>query len=356
MVMRLDQPPSDLRSQRAPSVLVTGGAGYIGSHVVLALVEAGWRVVVLDDLSTGHRAAVAEGVPLVIGDVADRELVAGLLAKHAIRAVVHLAGSVVVSDSIAQPLAYYANNTLAGHALISACVAAGVAAFVFSSTAAVYGDPETLPVTEETTPRPVNPYGRSKLMTEWMLCDAHAAYGLPYLVFRYFNVAGADPAGRAGPSTPGATHLLKRACAAAVGRQPRLQIFGTDYPTPDGTCIRDFIHVGDLAAAHVAALDHLRRGGESLILNCGYGRGYSVREVVAAVERISGRRLEVEQAPRRPGDPVAVVAAADLIQARLDWRPRYDDLDTIVAHALRWERKLADAGHAYRAFQNLESE
>ena len=323
------------------SVLVAGGAGYLGSHVVLALAEAGWPVAVIDDLSPGRRAAVPDGVPLVRGDIADRRLVGDALRRFDVTAVLHFAGSIVVPDSVRRPLDYYANNTLASHALLRACVDAGVRAVVFSSTAAVYGEPDAVPVDEDAPTRPVNPYGRSKLMTEWMLRDVDAAHGLRHVTLRYFNVAGADPRARTGLATPGATHLVKVACEVALGRRPALQVFGTDYPTPDGTCVRDYIHVTDLAVAHVEALRHLLAGGPSLTLNCGYGRGFSVREVVAAVERRIGRPLAVEFAPRRPGDATQVIAATDRIAGQLGWRPALDDLDTIIAHALAWERKLA---------------
>jgi UDP-glucose 4-epimerase len=322
------------------TVLVTGGAGYIGSHVVLALRDAGWPVIVLDDLSTGHRQAVPEGVVFAQGDVGDRRLLGQLFERHAIDAVVHLAGSISVPESMARPLEYYRNNTLNSHTLIEASVAAGVGAWIFSSTAAVYGDPDAVPVAEDAPTRPLNPYGRSKLMTEQMLIDAAAAHRLPHVILRYFNVAGADPAGRAGPATPGAAHLLKVACEAAVGKRASVPLYGEDYPTADGTCVRDFIHVSDLAEAHVKALGSLLAGGPSAVLNCGYGRGFSVREVLDAVARACGRPLVIEAAPRRPGDAVEVVAAAGRIRAALGWQPRYDDLDQIVGDALAFERRL----------------
>ncbi len=324
------------------TVLVTGGAGYIGSHAVLALRDAGRPVVVLDDLSTGRRAAVPDGVPFVAGDAGDPALVGRLLRDHAVGAVMHFAGSIVVPDSVERPLDYYRNNTLTSHALIVACVQAGVERFIFSSTAAVYGMPDRLPIDEDTALRPINPYGSSKLMTEWMLRDAAAAHGLRPVVLRYFNVAGADPALRSGQSTRVATHLLKIAAQVATGQRPELQVFGDDYPTPDGTCVRDYIHVSDLAAAHVAALEHLERGGGALTLNCGYGRGYSVRAMVEAVERALGRPLAVRMAGRRAGDPPALVADVGRIGRTLDWTPRFADLDGIVATALAWERRLVE--------------
>ncbi len=322
------------------AVLVTGGAGYIGSHVVRQLGAAGYRVVVLDDLSKGFREAVL-GAELVVASTADRERVTRLLGERRIEAVLHFAAHTVVPESVAEPLKYYANNTCASRTLLECCAQAGVERFVFSSTAAVYGIPDGPVATEDTPTRPINPYGTSKLMTEWMLRDLAAASGLRYAVLRYFNVAGCDPAGRIGQSTPEATLLIKVACEVATGRRAALSVFGTDYPTPDGTGVRDYIHVEDLAAAHLAALAHLEGGGESLTVNCGYGHGYSVREVIAAVERAAGRRLEVREAPRRPGDPPSLIAGVARIRERLGWEPRYDDLDTICAHALAWERKLA---------------
>jgi UDP-glucose 4-epimerase len=331
------------------AVLVTGGAGYIGSHMVLALLEAGERAVVLDDLSTGVRANLAAGARLVEGSVADEALVARLIAEERIEAVLHFAGSVVVPDSVADPLGYYENNTIASHRLIRAAVRGGVRHFIFSSTAAVYGAPSAgaAAIGEDAPLAPINPYGASKAMTERMLADAGAAHGLSHACLRYFNVAGADPQGRTGQSTPNATHLIKVAVQAALGHRPRLEIFGTDYDTPDGTCIRDYIHVSDLAEAHLATLAHLRAGGAPAVFNCGYGRGHSVREVIAAVRRVSGLPLEPVEAARRPGDPPALVAEAGRIRAATGWTPRLADLDTIVAHALAWERRLgAGAGAA----------
>jgi UDP-glucose 4-epimerase len=322
------------------AVLVTGGAGYIGSHMVLALVDASEEVVVLDDLSTGFRWAVTEPARLVVGDVADQKLVAELIRGHGIESVIHFAAKIVVPDSVADPLGYYLANTVKTRALLAATIDAGVRHFVFSSTAAVYGMPKENPVGEDAELRPISPYGSSKLMSEWMLRDAAAAArGLKYVALRYFNVAGADARGRSGQSTPNATHLIKVACECAVGKRPGMQIFGTDYPTPDGTCIRDYIHVTDLAAAHLDALSHMRRGGESLVLNCGYGRGYSVRQVIDAVQRVSGTKFQVSLAPRRPGDPAEIVARADRIRSALGWQPKYDNLELIVRHALAWERK-----------------
>lgn len=323
------------------SVLVTGGAGFIGSHMVWALVDSGAKVVVLDNLVTGFEWAVAGAATFVRGDVGDGPLVERLIREHGVDAVIHFAGSVVVPDSVSDPLGYYLNNTAKARTLIESAVRGGVKAFIFSSTAAVYGMAGEKPVAETATPAPMSPYGRSKLMTEMMLADTAAAHPLRYVALRYFNVAGADPKGRTGQSTKGATHLIKVASETATGKRPRMEIFGTDYPTRDGTCIRDYIHVTDLVEAHLAALAYLRGGGESLVANCGYGRGYSVLEVVDSVRRVSGRPLEVVLSPRRPGDPAAVVAETALIGRKLGWRPRLDDLDTIVRHALAWEEALA---------------
>ncbi|MDO8534649.1 MAG: UDP-glucose 4-epimerase GalE [Xanthobacteraceae bacterium] len=322
------------------AVLVTGGAGYIGSHMVLALIDAGEDVIVLDDLSTGFRRAVHQAATLYVGDVADEALVKRLVAEHGIEAVIHFAAKIVVPDSVADPLGYYLANTVKSRALIAAAIEAGVKRFVFSSTAAVYGMPKEMPVSEDAPLRPMSPYGASKLMTEWMLRDAAAAHGLKYIALRYFNVAGADPAGRSGQSTPNATHLIKVACETALGKRDHMNVYGTDYPSPDGTCIRDYIHVSDLVAAHLDALGHLRGGGDNLTLNCGYGRGYSVLEVIETVKRVSGVDFPVIHSPRRAGDPAAIVARADRIRAALGWRPRLDDLPTIVEHALAWERRL----------------
>ncbi len=322
------------------AILVTGGAGYIGSHMVLALCDAGEAVVVLDDLSTGIRANVDPRARFVSGDVADQPLVFALIAEHGVNAVVHFAARIVVPDSVADPLGYYLANTVKTRALLAAVTEAKVPHFVFSSTAAVYGNVSQEPVSEETPAAPVSPYGASKLMSEIMLRDSAAAYGLNYVALRYFNVAGADPKGRAGQSTPRATHLIKVACEAATGKRNSMEIFGTDYPTKDGTCIRDYIHVSDLVAAHLDALNYLKSGGGNEVLNCGYGAGYSVREVIDTVKRVSGVDFPVSIGPARAGDPAAIVAGAGRIRQVLGWQPKLDDLETIVRHALAWERKL----------------
>jgi UDP-glucose 4-epimerase len=322
------------------SVLVTGGAGYIGSHAVLALLDAGERVVVLDNLSTGFAKAVPGQAILIEGDIGDSGLLKAVMADHAVEAVMHFAAKTVVPESVADPSPYWRNNANKIARLIHAMRDRGVGRLVFSSTAAVYGDVGLEPVREDSPLAPVSPYGRSKLAAEWMITDCAAAYGLSAAILRYFNVAGADPAGRAGQSTAAATHLIKAACQAVLGKRGPLQVFGTDYPTPDGTGVRDYIQVSDLADAHIAALAHLRGGGETLTLNVGYGRGYSVREVVEAVGRAAGEPVPVTEAPRRPGDPASVVADVSRIRALLDWRPKFNDLDAIVAQALAWERKL----------------
>jgi UDP-glucose 4-epimerase len=322
------------------AILVTGGAGYIGSHMVLELLDAGEQVVVLDNLSTGFRTAVAKPAHLIVGDAGDESLARLVLGRHKIEAIIHFAGSIVVPDSVADPLGYYHNNTVKSRALIAAAVEAGVKSFIFSSTAAVYGNPQQIPVPESAPLAPLSPYGSSKMMTEIMLADAAKAHDLRYVALRYFNVAGADPQGRSGQSTRNATHLIKVACEAALGKRERMQVFGTDYPTPDGTCVRDYIHVKDLARAHLAALRHLRGGGTSDVFNCGYSRGYSVLEVVEAVKRVSGRDFEVVLAGRRPGDPATIVACSAKIRSALGWKPELDDLDRIVAHALAWEARL----------------
>jgi UDP-glucose 4-epimerase len=324
------------------SVLVTGGAGYIGSHLVLELLDAGETVVVIDNLSTGFRWAVPQAATLVVGDIGDRDLVRTVIQKHKVEAIIHFAGSIVVPESVADPLGYYRNNTANSRDLMEVAVATGVRHFIFSSTAAVYGNPAETPVTETAAPAPMSPYGSSKLMTEIMLADTARAHDLRYVALRYFNVAGADPAGRTGQSTDGATHLIKVACETALGKRPRMDVFGTDYPTPDGTCVRDYIHVKDLARAHTAALAYLRNGGRSDIFNCGYTKGYSVLEVIGAVKRVSGVDFEVRLSPRRPGDPAAIVAASDKIRGTLGWVPEHDDLDRIVAQALAWESRLAE--------------
>lgn len=322
------------------TVLVSGGAGYIGSHMVLELLDRGESVVVLDNLSTGFWWAVPKEVPLIQGDVADQDLVARLIAEHGISEIAHFAAKIVVPESVADPLGYYLNNTVKTRALLESAVRGGVRRVIFSSTAAVYGEPPVSPVPEEIELNPINPYGRSKLMSEWMLADAAKAHGLGYVVLRYFNVAGADPRGRSGQSSPNATHLIKVAGQAALGQRDGLEVFGTDYPTPDGTCVRDYIHVTDLARAHLAALDHLRGGGESLTLNCGYGRGYSVKQVVEVVKKVSGVDFPVKFSGRRAGDPAALVAKADRIRNELGWKPEHEDLEEIVRQALAWEDSL----------------
>ena len=326
------------------TVLVTGGAGYIGSHMVLALHDAGEQVVVLDNLSTGFRDAVPEAVTFIQGDFGDETLVRELFRQHGVDAVAHFAAKIVVPESVSDPLSYYLNNTAKARNLIASAVAENVRHFIFSSTAAVYGETGNEPVTEDLPLVPVSPYGRSKLMVEWMLADTAFAHDLRYVVLRYFNVAGADPKGRAGQSTKDATHLIKVAVQAALGRRKNLSIFGTDYPTPDGTCLRDYIQVTDLVQAHMDALAYLRRGGESLTCNCGYKRGYSVREVVDVVKQVSGVDFEVSEVERRPGDPAAIVADNALVKEKLGWTPRYDNLEVIVDQALNWERRLHNRG------------
>ena len=328
------------------SILVTGGAGYIGSHMVMALTDMGEDVVVLDNLSTGYWWSVSPKAKLIEGDIGDEALLDRMMADHKFDAVVHFAGSIVVPDSVSDPLGYYLNNTVKSRLLMACAVKAGIPRLIFSSTAAVYGNPLTQPVFEDAVPAPISPYGSSKLMTEWMLKDAHAAHGLQFIALRYFNVAGGDPAGRIGQSTPRATHLIKVACQTALGQRGHLDVYGTDYDTPDGTCLRDYIHVSDLIAAHVDGLAHLRKGGESGIFNCGYGKGYSVLDVIKAVERVNGAPLAVKYAARREGDPVAIVAGADRIRAILGWQPKHQNLDFIVATALSWERKLAQRNAA----------
>lgn len=324
-------------------VLVTGGAGYIGSHAVLALKDAGWPVAVIDNLTTGFRFAIPDGVPLYEGDIADAEMLARIFAEQGTRAIMHFAGSIVVPESVEKPLDYYENNTVKSRALIAAAVAAGVPHFIFSSTAATYGVPEESPVGEDTPKAPINPYGWSKLMTEQMLADGSAAHGFNYCALRYFNVAGADPDGRTGQSTAGATHLIKVACEAALGKRSHVSVFGTDYETDDGTGVRDYIHVSDLAAAHVLALEALiERPDRSLTMNCGYGRGFSVLEVLDAVDRVTNATIERQMEPRRAGDPAALVSDPGRIRETLPWKPRFADLDTIVTHALQWERRLSE--------------
>jgi UDP-glucose 4-epimerase len=322
------------------TVLVTGGAGYIGSHMVLALTDQGHDVVVLDNLTTGFAWAIAPGAKLVEGDIGDEALVHHILKEHKVDAIVHFAGSIVVPESVTDPLGYYLNNTVKSRALMASAVKAGVANFIFSSTAAVYGNPLSLPVDESATPAPVSPYGTSKWMTELMLRDTREAHGLNYCALRYFNVAGADVKGRSGQSTPRATHLIKVACQTSLGQRSQMEVFGTDYPTHDGTCIRDYIHVSDLISAHVDALAHLKRGGESGIFNCGYGEGFSVLDVIKSVERVSGKPLNVKMGPRRAGDPAGIVAGADRARSILGWKPKHNNLDLIVKTALDWEQHL----------------
>ena len=322
------------------TILITGGAGYIGSHMAHALADAGKSIVVLDNLSTGFDWAIPKGAPLIVGDSGDQALVSSLIARHGIDAIVHFAGSLIVSDSVADPLEYYRNNTINSRALIECAIKGGVRNFVFSSTAAVYGNPAKPQVDEDDPVAPMSPYGSSKLMTEIMLRDVAAAHGLNHVILRYFNVAGADPQLRTGESTKHSTHLVKIAVQTALGRRPKMAVFGTDYATPDGTCVRDYIHVTDLVNAHSAALEYLRRGGASVTLNCGYGRGFSVLEVIDTVKHISGVDFHVERSARRPGDPAQIVAAAGRIRSVLSWKPQFDNLSTITGQALGWERKL----------------
>ena len=329
------------------SVLVTGGAGYIGSHAVLALRDAGWLVAVIDNLVTGFRFAVPDDVPFYEGDIEDQALLARIFAEQGTGAVMHFAGSVVVPESVSDPLKYYHNNTVKSRALIEAAVNAGVHHFIFSSTAATYGIPDVEAVREDTPQAPINPYGWSKLMTERMLADTAAAHDFNYCALRYFNVAGADPAGRTGQSTAGATHLIKVAVEAALGKRAHVAVFGTDFDTPDGTGVRDYIHVSDLAGAHVLALEELASNADtSLTMNCGYGRGFSVLEVLDAVDRVTNRTIERRMEPRRAGDPGSLISDPSRIKATLPWQPQHADLDTIIGHALQWERKLGEMREA----------
>ncbi len=330
------------------SVLVTGGAGYIGGHMTLGLLDAGEKVVVLDDLSTGFDWAVNELARLVVGDTGDADLVARLIDEHEIDAIAHFAAKIVVPDSLSDPLGYYLNNTSNARTLIETAIKGGVKQFIFSSTAAVYGETSAEPVSEDTPLAPISPYGRSKLMVEWMLEDAARAFDFRFVALRYFNVAGADPEGRLGQSTPRATHLIKRGVQTALGIYPSMEIFGQDYPTRDGTCVRDYIQVTDLIDAHMAALRYLRGGGESTVCNCGYGHGETVREVVDVVKRVSGIDFKVIMSPRRPGDPAAIVARAYRARQVLGWRPARDNLDDIVRQALDWERRLHNRHPGHR--------
>ena len=323
------------------AVLVTGGAGYIGSHMVWRLLDAGEDVVVMDRLSTGFDWAIPKEAPLVVGDVGDGDLVTRTVKEHGVEEIIHFAGSIVVPESVSDPLSYYLNNTCKTRSLLEACVVAGVPRFIFSSTAAVYGTPETVPIPEDAPLQPESPYGMSKLMTEFILRDTAAAHPINYAALRYFNVAGADPDGRTGQSTQNATHLIKVATQAALGKRAHLDVYGTDYATPDGTCVRDYIHVTDLVEAHYLALEHLRSKGSDLVANCGYGTGYSVLEVIEAVKAASGNDFPVQLADRRPGDAVTVVADSSLLKRQLDWVPQHADLGEIVTHALNWEAALA---------------
>ncbi|MCC4240155.1 UDP-glucose 4-epimerase GalE [Thalassospira povalilytica] len=322
------------------TVLVTGGAGYIGSHAALALLDGGRDVVVLDNLTQGHRWAVPAGAAFVEGDCGDEDLVRRIIDEHDVTAIMHFAGSIIVPDSVIYPLEYYRNNTVNSRALLQAAVDSGIRHFIFSSTAGVYGEPNATPINEDFALKPISPYGTSKMMTEKMLADAAIAHDFNYVALRYFNVAGADPKGRAGQTSRKATHLIKIASQTATGVRPQMAIYGEDYQTPDGTCIRDYIHVSDLANAHVLALEYLERGGESDVMNCGYGRGFSVREVISAVKKVSGVDFSVDLAERRPGDPQSLVAGADRIREKLGWVPVHDDLEVIVRHALDWEQSL----------------
>jgi UDP-glucose 4-epimerase len=329
------------------TTLITGGAGFIGGHTLLAFLDRGEVPVVLDDLSTGRREDVPSNVPFISGDVGDIELVSRLIREYRVDAILHFAAKIVVSDSVADPLNYYMCNTVKTHALLQAAAREGVQHFVFSSSAAIYGNPSSAPVIEATIPAPLSPYGRSKLMSEYMLADVSAACDLRHVILRYFNVAGADPLGRLGQSTPGATHLIKVALETALGRHSFMNVYGSDYPSPDGTCVRDYIHVSDLAQAHLVALDRLRDGGESRTLNCGYGRGYSVKEVIDTVKKITGVDFEVRLAPRRAGDPVSIVADSRRLIG-LGWAPRFDDLPKMIEHAWDWEKRLRSAAATAR--------
>ena len=322
------------------SILVTGGAGYIGSHMVLELIQNGENVIVLDNLSTGNKVLVDDRAELYIADIADTDIVTKIINEHNITSIIHFAGSIVVPESVSDPLKYYLNNTSKSRALIETAIKNNIQHFIFSSTAAVYGMPEKNPVAEDAPLKPISPYGASKMMTEMMLQDVANAHSLTFAVLRYFNVAGADPEGRTGQSTPEATHLIKVANQVALGQREALSVFGTDYQTPDGTCIRDYIHVSDLAKAHLLALNYLKDGNESTIMNCGYGKGYSVNEVINTVKEVSSVDFPVKYTERRPGDPAILVAAADKISHKLNWIPQYNDISTIVTHALKWEKSI----------------
>ena len=326
------------------TVLVTGGAGFIGSHMVLELLDAGEQVIVLDDLSTGFATAVPRQAKLIVGDVGDTDLVRGILATEKIEAIMHFAARTVVPESVSNPLGYYLNNTAKARTLLQCAVDSGVKNFIFSSTAAVYGDPNQNPVTEDETVKPISPYGRSKVMVEWMLADAGRAHDLRHVVLRYFNVAGADPQGRSGQSTANATHLIKVAVEAALGHRAGMEVFGTDYPTPDGSCVRDYVQVTDLARAHMDALRHLRAGGDSFTCNCGYQHGYSVLEVIDVVKEVSGVDFSVKISGRRQGDSASVIAANARVKSVLGWKPKLADLREIVRQALEWERRLEKSG------------
>ena len=330
------------------TILVTGGAGYIGSHLVHELVDAGEAVVVLDNLSTGFARFLPEAAPLITGDCGDVALLSEIIIRHRVEAIVHCAGSTIIPESIERPLHYYRNNTANTRAVVETAIDHKVRHLIFSSSAAVYGNPSETPVTEDSMTLPITPYGRSKLMAEQMLADAGSAHGLGYVVLRYFNVAGADPKLRTGQSTKTATHLIRVAVQTALGMRPSMHVFGTDYPTPDGTCVRDFIHVTDLVRAHIDALQHLRGGGASNVFNCGYGHGKSVLEVIDAVRRVTAARVPAELAPRRAGDLPIVVASAERARAVLGWRPQFDDIDAIVAHAVAWEKRLSQLGDPSR--------